>query len=196
MNKLVVLGTAHSKSTPGKCSPDGRFKEWAYSREICKRIKAELLARGIECVIDVEGDEEKNLVNRCNIVNAYCKKYGASNTLYISCHTNAAGSDGKWHNATGFCPYVYTAGSANSRRMAAILYRHAVSNNLQGNRYKPNKEGIWTANFYVVKHTNCPAVLTETGFQDNKQDVDMLLSEEGKQRVVKMHVDAIVEYLK
>ena len=28
------------------------------------------------------------------------------------------------------------------------------------------------SNFYVLKHTSCPAVLTENFFQDNKSDVD------------------------
>ena len=37
--KTIILGTAHLKSTPGKCSPDKKFFEWKYSREICESIK-------------------------------------------------------------------------------------------------------------------------------------------------------------
>jgi N-acetylmuramoyl-L-alanine amidase len=55
---IVILGTAHSKSTPGKRSPDGLLREYLYSREICKRVKSALMAKGIKCIIDVEGDEE------------------------------------------------------------------------------------------------------------------------------------------
>ena len=51
------------------------------------------------------------------------------------------------------------------------------------------------ANFYILKHTKCPAVLTENLFQDNREDVDFLLSEEGKQTMVSLHVDAIMKYL-
>ena len=29
--KTIILGTAHLKSTPGKCSPDKRLKEYEYS---------------------------------------------------------------------------------------------------------------------------------------------------------------------
>ena len=36
--KTIILGTAHLKSTPGKCSPDGNFKEYEYSREVCKAV--------------------------------------------------------------------------------------------------------------------------------------------------------------
>jgi antitoxin component YwqK of YwqJK toxin-antitoxin module len=32
--KTIILGTAHLKSTPGKCSPDGKFKEYIINDEI------------------------------------------------------------------------------------------------------------------------------------------------------------------
>jgi N-acetylmuramoyl-L-alanine amidase len=35
------------------------------------------------------------------------------------------------------------------------------------------------SNFYVLKHTNCPAVLTENFFQDTKSDVEYLTSDLG-----------------
>lgn len=30
----IILGTAHLKSTPGKCSPDKSLYEYKYSREL------------------------------------------------------------------------------------------------------------------------------------------------------------------
>jgi N-acetylmuramoyl-L-alanine amidase len=43
--------------------------------------------------------------------------------------------------------------------------------------------------------TNCPAVLTENLFMDNKEDVKLLLSEEGKNKIVNLHVKGILTYL-
>ena len=37
--KTIILGTAHLKSTPGKCSPDKKFYEYQYSRKVCKAVK-------------------------------------------------------------------------------------------------------------------------------------------------------------
>ena len=51
----------------------------------------------------------------------------------------------------------------------------------------PDKEG----HLYILKHTLCPAVLTENLFQDNKEDVEFLLSDEGKQTIVDIHVEGI-----
>lgn len=55
----------------------------------------------------------------------------------------------------------------------------------------PDKE----SQFYILKHTNCPAVLTENLFQDNREDVKYLLSEEGKKAIVSLQVWGIMKYL-
>ena len=39
---VIILGTAHLATTPGKCSPDGQFREYAYSREIVAAVAAAL----------------------------------------------------------------------------------------------------------------------------------------------------------
>jgi N-acetylmuramoyl-L-alanine amidase len=51
------------------------------------------------------------------------------------------------------------------------------------------------AAFYILRHTSCPAVLTENLFMDNHADCDFLLSKEGQQSLVDLHVDGICTYL-
>ena len=58
--KTIILGTAHLKSTPGKCSPDKKFFEYKYSREICKAIKVILEKYGYKVFIDIEDDDTKD----------------------------------------------------------------------------------------------------------------------------------------
>jgi len=192
---IVILGTAHSKSTPGKRSPDETLREYAYSREICKRVRAALTAKGVKCVIDIEGDEEISLQNRCNIVNRYCDQYGKDNCIYISIHVNAAGSGKVWMTARGWSGYVYTSASSASKTLAKLLCEEALKRNLRGNRSIP-VSGYRTANFWVLAKTKCPAVLTENLFQDNKEDVKFLLSEQGKKAITDLHVEGILNYLK
>ena len=54
----------------------------------------------------------------------------------------------------------------------------------------------YEARFYILVHTKCPAVLTESLFQDNKADCDFLLSEEGTDAIVNLHRDGIINYIK
>ena len=59
-----------------------------------------------------------------------------------------------------------------------------------------DKDPDWEENFYILQKTKCPAVLTENFFQDNKEDVEFLLSADGKARIVKAHAIGIANYLK
>ena len=65
---------------------------------------------------------------------------------------------------------------------------------LQGNRCYPSK-GYYEQSLAVGRDTACPAVLTENLFQDNRADVDFLLSPVGMQTIVDLHIDSITEYL-
>ena len=198
--KTIILGTAHLKSTPGKCSPDKRLREYAYSREIVAAVKAILQDYGYRVFVDIEDDDLKvtqsqELCLRCKVVNDLCKAYG--DCIYVSIHVNAAAADGKWHNATGWEIYT-TPGKTKSDDLATCLF-NAAKYNLKDKKMRvdlsdgdPDKE----ANLYVLKHTLCPAVLTENFFQDNKSDVDYLLSDKGFQEIVRLHVEGILNYIK
>ena len=52
------------------------------------------------------------------------------------------------------------------------------------------------AGFYIIKGANCPAVLTENFFQDNKKDVELLESQYGIQIVTELHAAGIEKYVK
>lgn len=204
----VILGTAHLETTPGKSSPDGRLKEYLISREIVQNIKEKLEAKGIKVFVDYEDtkpnqemkantikqEQSKELIYRVKQVNNICNKYGSSNCIYVSIHVNAAGSGLQWMGANGWSVYISPNASNNSKRLAKCLYEQAESNGLKGNRSVP-KEKYWVSNLYVCKNTKCPAVLTENMFQDNKDDVDFLLSEKGKQKIVDVHVNGIINYI-
>jgi len=182
--KTIILGTAHLKSTPGKCSPDKKFFEYKYSREVCKAVKAILEDSGYKVFIDIEDDDlpntnqSKELCLRCKVVNDLQKVY--KNCIYVSIHVNAAGNGSKWMNATGWEAYT-SIGVTSADRLATCLYE-AAKKNLEGKKLRTDyadKDADKESNFYVLKHTNCPAVLTENFFQDNKEDVEYLTSDLG-----------------
>lgn len=198
--KTIILGTAHLKSTPGKCSPDGEFYEYKYSREVCKALRAILQDMGYQVFIDIEDDDLKvtqsqELCLRCKVVNDLHAHY--KNCIYISIHVNAASTDGKWHDATGWEAYT-SIGVTSADRLAECLY-DAAKKNLIGKKLRTDKidgDSDKEANFYVLKHTNCPAVLTENFFQDNKEDVEYLNSDLGFHQIVRTHVEGILNYIK
>ena len=48
---IVILGTAHLITTPGKRSPDGMIREPMYSREIVRNVYDELTRRGYRVLV-------------------------------------------------------------------------------------------------------------------------------------------------
>ena len=205
------MGTAHLGTTPGKESPDGRLKEAVWSREMCEWLAPLFLGAGYLVFIDYPSlepnlaiksshwktEQSKELRWRCDFVNAVAKAYGKENCLYLSVHCNASPpNDGKWHEANGFQVYVSKTASGTSREVARGIYEEAVRQDLEGNRATP-PEGYWTADFYVLKHTDCPAVLCECLFQDNWRDCNYLLSLMGKGAIARLifkGVDKVIAF--
>ena len=188
---VVLIDNGHGKDTAGKRSPDGRLLEYQYAREIAKRLAKELWEKSIDAVLITPEENDVSLSERCRRAN----KYGSKGVLLVSIHCNAAGADGKWHDAHGWAAYVSKNASVNSKTLARCLIQAAKDKGLSVREYA-HQAPYWTQNLAICRDTKCPAVLTENLFQDNKADVDYLLSEEGKQAIVAVHVQGIMDYIK
>ncbi|WP_195552969.1 N-acetylmuramoyl-L-alanine amidase [Bacteroides eggerthii] len=188
----VLIDNGHGSNTPGKCSPDGRLREYAYTREIAERLVMELRKNGIDAERIVKEEIDVPLAERCRRVN----EYKASEAILVSIHCNAAGNGSDWMSARGWEAWT-SVGKTKADKLATCLYEDA-ENCLPGMKMRkdmtdgdPDKE----SQFYILRHTNCPAVLTENLFQDNREDVEFLLSERGKRAIVSLHVWGIMKYL-
>ena len=53
----------------------------------------------------------------------------------------------------------------------------------------------WEEDFYILRKSWCPAVLTENFFMDNHSDLEYLQSKAGKPAVVDTHVERIVDLM-
>lgn len=190
---ILIFDNGHGVNTPGKCSPDKTLLEYSYTRGIVDDIIAKLDKLGYQSVKLVPEETDIPLRERVKRANQIYKDSG-KNAILISVHCNAAGADGKWHNASGWSVFVAQNASSNSKRLARNLYEQAEKEGLKGNRSVP-KEKYWVQSLAMCRDTNCPAVLTENLFQDNKDDVALLLSEEGRKKIVDIHVNGILSYL-
>lgn len=198
MKVVIPLDNGHGEDTAGKCSPDGVFKEWQFSRKVVRDIHKELVAQGYDARILVPEDNDISLDTRAARVNALCAQHGKGNVLFVSVHANAAPPvDGKWHKARGWCIYT-SKGKTTSDKLATFIYNEAVKNFKEQTIRKDLSDGDtdWEANFAVLRKTYCPAVITENFFQDNREDVAYITSEAGHNAIVKTHVDGIINFIK
>ena len=194
MSKIIILDNGHGNNTPGKRSPkweDGtQLFEYEFNRDIVKRIATMLAKDKINVIILVPESNDVSLQERCNRVNRIYKNSG-NNAVLISVHGNAGGGTG-WECYT-------TVGKTKSDSIATILCEEAAAEFAKdGWKIRsdmsdgdPDKE----SQFYILKHTNCPAVLTENFFFDNRKDCRFMMSEEGRNRIARMHYKAIKRIL-
>ena len=192
----ILLDNGHGIDTPGKRSPDGHFREYAYNRYLAFLIRERLLALGLDAQLVVPEREDISLKERCRRVNAICRQLGNDQVILLSIHVNAAGNGRNWLDARGWCCFS-TRGKTKADALATCLYE-AAKNHLPGMKIRTDftdGDPDIEKDFYIIRHTSCPAVLTENLFMDNREDVAFLESEEGARAIVNIHVDGILQYL-
>ena len=191
----ILLDNGHGFDTPGKRSPDGHFREYAYNRYLAFLIHERLTAIGLDVLFLVPEREDISLKERCRRVNKICQQLGKDQVLLISIHINAAGNGQNWLDARGWSCFT-TRGKTKADALATCLYE-AAKNHLPGIKirtdYTDGDPDI-EKDFYIIRHTSCPAVLTENLFMDNRLDVAFLESLEGSQKIVDLHVDGFKQF--
>lgn len=186
----IWIDNGHGQETAGRRSPDGKLREYAFAREVARRIVSSLKAKGLEAELLVPEERDVPLQERCARANR------VKDSILVSIHLNAAGSGAKWMTARGWEAWT-SVGQTKADKLAECLYQSA-SAHLKGMKLRKDTtdgDSDKESGFYILKHTSCPAVLTENLFQDNREDVDFLLTEEGKQKIADLHVDGICKYL-
>ena len=192
----ILIDNGHGIQTKGKRSPDGKLLEYAYTRELARRIVSILQSRGYDSELLVPEDDDIPLSERVRRTNAHCQVFGKTNVILISIHVNAAGDGSKWMNATGWSCYT-CKGQTESDRLATCLYDAAIKN-FPDKRIRTDfsdADSDWEEGFYILRKSLCPAVLTENFFMDKLSDLEYLQSRAGKQAIIDTHVEGIAEYL-
>ena len=194
----VLIDNGHGIETPGKRSPDGRFREYKYNREIARAVVEHLQLRGYDAELLVPEEEDISLKERVRRANYLTCQIGhpVQETIIVSIHVNAAGNGKKWYNATGWCCYTYY-GHSLSDELADCLY-DAAKEHLPGHKIRTDfadGDPDFEAPFYLLKYTYAAAVLTENGFMDSEVSLAFLESDEGKKAIIALHVDGIENFI-
>ena len=195
-NKTVILvDNGHGVETPGKRSPDGLFREYAWAREVARMVCDELQAAGYDARLLVPEERDVPLAERCRRANAYDKR----KSILVSIHNNAAGDGRKWMKARGWSIYT-TKGITEADRLAERLWLRAKSAfrwPLTVRSYSTAALGRdYEENFYILLHSYMPAVLIEHFFQDNREDVAYLVTAAAKAACAEVIVEGVKDYLR
>lgn len=174
---MWVLDPGHGRLTSGKHSPPlvelgGKpMYEWEFTRYIVRGVATRLEELGLKYYITVPeenvGNFLKGRTDRANGLKSTLPK------VFVSVHSNAARAKSIDHfshpSAKGIEVWHYH-NSPVGATLAAIFLKSMADELGWVNRGV--KE---SSSFYVLKHTDMPAILTESGFYNNREEVKKLI---------------------
>ena len=153
--KVVCIDAGHGGTDPGAVG--WGLQEKNINLDVTNRLMALMKNAGWQVKLTRSNDSTVSLSSRTD----YANSVGADR--FVSIHCNAFNQ-----TAHGTETYCYTEGSTTSFRMRDKVNPLVVAALNTYNR------GCKTANFYVVKYTNMPAILCELAFIDNQADAAKL----------------------
>lgn len=189
-NIVVILDPAHGADVKGKCSPDKKHREYRWSRERVKNLTLMLTNLGYEVFVTTDSINEPGLSKRKNFATQVRK--GATKLL-LSLHNNAAGDGSKWMSARGV--EVYTSPGVTKSDTCAEYILGQFKKDFPEMKIRYNRdvklERDKEAKFTVLMGAGYMGILVEWLFQDNKNDVELLMDSETNRKFESSIVEAI-----
>ena len=154
--------------------PDGTIiYEGKYNREVRDELIQLIVEdRQMEWFIINHGYKDMSLGERVRYANLLQEIHGRC--VYISIHGNAG-------KGKGF--EVYTSMGETESDKIANVWIEEMNKVFPGSVDRGEKD----RDFYVIKNTTCPAILTESFFMDTLEDAKLMLSESGQKKVALAH---------
>ncbi len=184
----ILIDNGHGRNTPGKRSPDGRLREWEWTRTVASLIVKLLRRSGHDAELLVPEEHDVSLRERVARANRY------SEALLVSVHVNASGMGDAWRLPHGWSVHVSRNAGLGSRRLASLLAQSAKGHGMSVRTPMPGCD-YWTQNLAICRDTKCTAVLTENLFMDNRHDCELLMQPSTQMALATAHVEAIEKFL-
>lgn len=189
-NLIIILDPAHGADVKGKCSPDGKHREYLWSRNRVKNLVPVLINLGYEVYTTTDSENEPGLSKRKNFATQIRK---GERKLLLSLHNNAAGNGTDWMSASGV--EVYTTPGVTDADMCADFILEQFKEDFPNLKMRFNKDAYLErdkeSRFTVLMGNGYMGVLIEWLFQDNKSDVELLSDSETNRKFESSLVEAI-----
>lgn len=174
-NKVILIDPGHGGNDTGALR--GNVLEKDLTLAIALKVREELKAKGFtQIILTRTTDKTLSLADRVEIANSN------KADIFVSIHINSSVKT----EINGIETHYY---SERGYDVAKILHKELMSNIQAVDR------GLFKSKFYVINHTEAPAVLLELGFISNEQERNLLTSEKRQKSSAEAIADGIVNYL-
>jgi N-acetylmuramoyl-L-alanine amidase len=174
--KTVVIDAGHGGHDKGA--------QWGqvYEKHLCldtaTRLEAQLKAMGFKTVMTRSSDNFVSLPGRVSIANRY------PDAIFVAVHYNFT-----WNQEACGLESFY-CNSTESQKLAEMVQQNIVRKVHATDRHSK------FARFYVIRHTNIPAILVECGFVSNSSERNRMKAAWYRESLAKGIADAVMRYRK
>ena len=174
---LVVLDPGHGGSANG--AEYGGVKEKDLNLSIARQAAGLLEEAGVTVLLTRTEDRDMGLYERTDLAN------GQQADLFVSVHCNASGTVPTYQ---GIYTY-YFPGSGRGEKLARTIQPPlcAITGAID--------RGVSKANFVVLRETEMCAVLVETGFMSNVEELTRLCDPAYQEKVAWGIAEGVIQYL-
>ena len=170
--RVAINGGHYPGLDPGAVGQTG-LQEADVAKNISERVVSILREVGYNALFI----QKNELYEITELSNDFCAN------LFISVHCNAAENRSALGTETFY-------GSKQGAKFAHCIQSQII--NSMGTVDRGIKDG---SNLYVIKHTDCPAVLVELAFISNDDDEALLASDEKKDEFAKCIARGVTDYV-
>ena len=177
----IGIDMGHTLSGEGTGSQGCGYKEQNLTRELGKIVIEMLKKEGhtiYDCTVDKSSNNAQQLIDRVNKANKQPLD------LFVSIHFNACVNDVKGDGRTTGTEVFLHSMSSKAKPYAERIVKKIANVGLKN-------RGVKTHNAYVLKHTKAPALLIETCFIDDRDDMNVYLK--SPRKVAKAIVEGILD---
>jgi N-acetylmuramoyl-L-alanine amidase len=194
MNRITwILDPGHGPGTPGKRSPffpDGsQLMEFAFNRDVVERIAWEAMRPHLNMDVRVVPAADYKDMPRKERAEWANKQKSDLPKVFVSVHANASGNGSEWMQPSGV--EVWHAWQSKQGGAIAEVFVSKLALRTQfrnrGTKSRENKQ------FTVLTKTQMPAILTESGFYDNREECELLMTDEYRDIIALAHVEAMIQ---
>ncbi|WP_330204046.1 N-acetylmuramoyl-L-alanine amidase [Cyanobacterium sp. Dongsha4] len=174
---VVMIDPGHGGKDPGAIGIGG-IQEKHIVLSISQQLARILEQQGIQVRMTRDSDYFVSLQGRTEMANRI------NADLFVSIHANSAGANKP--QVSGYETYYFQNGKA----LADTIHRNVLR------RVDVNDRKVRQARFYVLRTSNMPAVLVETGFVTGREDAAKLTNPAFQRQIAEAIAAGIIEYIK
>lgn len=174
----VVIDAGHGGTDVG-ATRDGIYEK-NITLSIAKMVEKNLKNKDVQTTMTLDKDKTVSLQERCDISNK------TRPDVFVSVHVNSSVNDAIYGVETHWW-------KADSKEYASIVHSHLAKN---FGKWKTKDRGLFKSQFYVINHTEAPAILVEIGFISNENERKAIITQKRQSEIAKAISDGVMEYLK